>query len=125
RNSIKTHTMVFADKDMIELVLRNLIANAIKFCSKGDKISISAEQDDYIITVCVSDTGMGIKNENIDKLFGLSAFTTRGTDNEQGTGLGLLLCKDFIEKNNGKIWVESIYGEGSKFYFQIPKPNDN
>jgi PAS domain S-box-containing protein len=120
--SIKTHTMVFADKDMIMLVLRNLIANAIKFCSKRDKISISAEQDDHTITVCVTDTGIGIKSENIEKLFGLTAFTTRGTDNEQGTGLGLLLCKDFIEKNNGKIWVESTLGEGSKFYFQVPKP---
>ena len=123
--SIKTHTMVFADKDMIMLVLRNLIANAIKFCSKGDKISISAEQDDHTTTVCVSDTGMGIKEENIDKLFGLTAFTTRGTDNEQGTGLGLLLCKDFIEKNNGRIWVESTLRKGSKFYFQVPKAGDS
>ena len=119
-DTIKTHTMVYADKDMIELVLRNLLANAVKFCGKGDKIAISAEANDHLVTVCVSDTGVGIMQEDVDKLFGLNAFTTRGTDNEQGTGLGLLLCKDFVEKNNGRIWVESVPNEGSKFYFRIP-----
>ncbi|MBC7400332.1 MAG: PAS domain-containing protein [Mucilaginibacter sp.] len=120
QNNIQLATIVYADMDMIQAVLRNLVSNAIKFCREGDKISINAEIRRGIATVWVADTGVGIASESIDKLFGTNNFTTRGTINEQGTGLGLLLCKDFIEKNNGKIWVESKQGEGSQFYFTLP-----
>jgi PAS domain S-box-containing protein len=120
QNNIQSATMVYADMDMIQAVLRNLVSNAIKFCSKGCKVSVNAETKRGITTIWVADTGVGIAAENIDKLFGTNNFTTRGTINEQGTGLGLLLCKDFIEKNKGKIWVESTQGEGSRFYFTLP-----
>jgi PAS domain S-box-containing protein len=119
-NNINLATVVYADMDMIQAVLRNLVSNAIKFCRKGDKISINAEIRRGIATIWIADTGIGIAAENIDKLFGTNNFTTRGTTNEQGTGLGLLLCKDFIEKNGGKIWVESKPDQGSRFYFTLP-----
>jgi PAS domain S-box-containing protein len=120
QNNLQLSTVVYADMDMVQAVLRNLVSNAIKFCRKGDKISINAEIKRGMATVWIADTGVGIAAENIDRLFGTNNFTTRGTINEQGTGLGLLLCKDFIEKNNGKIWVESKQGEGSQFYFTLP-----
>ena len=81
---------------------------------------IGAETEDNVTTIWVTDTGIGITEENIDKLFGTNNFTTRGTIDEHGTGLGLLLCKDFIEKNEGKIWVKSKLNEGSRFYFTLP-----
>jgi PAS domain S-box-containing protein len=119
QNNITSPTRVYADTDMVKAVLRNLISNAIKFCSRGDKITLSAEIISNKATIWVTDTGVGITPENIDKLFGTSNFTTRGTTNEQGTGLGLLLCKDFVEKNGGSIGVESKQGEGSRFYFTL------
>ncbi|WP_214073610.1 histidine kinase N-terminal 7TM domain-containing protein [Mucilaginibacter sp. dw_454] len=122
--SIKSHiympTMVFADMDMVQAVLRNLLSNAIKFCRAGDKIIVDAEVRRDTATIWIADTGVGIASENLSKLFGNNNFTTRGTTNEQGTGLGLLLCKDFIEKNCGRIWVESTQGHGSSFYFTLP-----
>lgn len=119
-NDIHTPTMVYADMDMIQSVLRNLVSNAIKFCRAGDQISVSAEIIKGIATIWITDTGVGIAAENIDKLFGTNNYTTRGTTDEQGTGLGLLLCKDFIEKNGGKIGVESKLNAGSRFYFTLP-----
>ncbi len=118
-NKINDQTTVSADKDMIDFVLRNLIGNAIKFCKNGDSITISAVIDASNTTICVADTGAGIKEENLRNLFKTTVFTTKGTMGEQGTGLGLVICKDFIEKNNGKIWVESKLGTGSNFYFTI------
>jgi PAS domain S-box-containing protein len=120
QNNVVLPTIVYADMDMIQAVLRNLVSNAIKFCSKGDKIAISADVKRDMITIWIADTGVGIDEENIDKLFGTNNFTTRGTTNEQGTGLGLLLCKDFVEKNGGTIGVESKPGQGSRFYFTLP-----
>jgi signal transduction histidine kinase len=118
---IKDETFVFIDKEMIQLVVRNLIGNAIKYCSNEDHIIISCSNNSSSdVVVCFSDTGRGMKPETVEKLFMFQAFTTRGTNNEQGTGLGLQLCKDFIEKNNGKIWVTTEEGLGSKFYFSIP-----
>jgi PAS domain S-box-containing protein len=119
-NEIPAGTFVFADQDMIQAVIRNLVANAIKFCQNGDQVTIGASQGAQFVTVGVRDTGIGISAANQAKLFGLQTFTTRGTTNEQGTGLGLVLCKDFIEKNNGTIWVESTPGNGSCFYFTLP-----
>lgn len=122
KNGIDEGTMVYADVDMIELVIRNLVSNAVKFCSQGDHITVLADEDDTMITVEVRDTGIGIEEDKIDKLFGLETFTTRGTGEEQGTGLGLLLCREFVEKNGGQIWVESRPHIGSSFFFSLPKP---
>ncbi|MXV14368.1 sensor histidine kinase [Hufsiella ginkgonis] len=112
--------MVYADPDMIRAVYRNLVSNAIKFCRPGDEISILASRKDGRLDVCINDTGSGISEEDIGKLFQLNPFTRRGTMNEQGTGLGLLICKDFLEKNDGSIRVKSTLGIGSSFCFDLP-----
>ncbi|MES2518859.1 MAG: HAMP domain-containing sensor histidine kinase [Bacteroidota bacterium] len=123
-NDGQNQMMVFADKNMIELVLRNLLYNAIKFCQNDAKITILCSELPTYIQVCVSDTGVGISEERQKTLFQNELVSTKGTSNESGTGLGLLLCKEFVEKNNGEIWVKSILGEGSKFCFTIPKVNN-
>ena len=114
--------LVFADKAMINTILRNLISNAIKFTHPGGLIIVSAEKELDELKISISDNGIGIKKEAIGKLFRIDENNIRmGTQNEIGTGLGLILCKEFIEKHRGKIWVESEIGKGSKFYFTIPK----
>ena len=114
--------LVFADKAMINTILRNLISNAIKFTYPDGHIIISAEKKLDELKISVSDNGIGIKKEAIGKLFRIDENNIRmGTQNEMGTGLGLILCKEFIEKHHGKIWVESEIGKGSKFSFTIPK----
>jgi len=119
-NETSANSNVFADRDMIEIVLRNLITNAIKFSKSGDKITVTSSQKNGIIEVCVSDSGLGIPEETIGRLFGKQTFSTRGTLNEKGTGLGLILCRDFVKLNGGTIWVESVLNKGSKFYFTLP-----
>jgi PAS domain S-box-containing protein len=112
---------VFADIDMIKTVLRNLVSNALKFTNNGGTISVSSEENSENVTISISDNGVGIKAENIKKLFNISeVITTKGTAEETGTGLGLLLCKEFVEKHGGKIWVESEVGKGSEFKFTLP-----
>ena len=114
--------IAFADKAMISTILRNLISNAIKFTNPEGAIIISAEQKQNELLISVTDNGVGIKKEVIEKLFRIEeGFSTIGTKNEKGTGLGLILCKEFIEKHGGKIWVESKAGKGSRFCFTIPK----
>ncbi len=113
---------IYADKAMIDTLLRNLISNAIKFTNPGGAIVVSAEQKQDELMVTVSDTGIGINADAMGKLFRIEeSYSTKGTQNEQGTGLGLILCKEFIEKHGGKIWAESAVGKGSKFCFTIPK----
>ena len=112
---------IFADKDMINLVLLNLVSNAIKFTPENGQVSVSAEVVNGQVEVYVKDNGMGMSKENVGKLFGDAYFTTRGTDNEAGTGLGLKLCKEFLTKNGGDIRVESELGKGSTFSFHLPK----
>ena len=124
--SIKTKTdknvPVIADRTMTGIILRNLISNAIKFSHPGGEIFVSAEQNPNEILVSVKDGGVGITREDMTKLFRIDTnHTTLGTNREKGTGLGLLLCKEFIEKHGGKIWVESEEGKGSTFYFTLPK----
>jgi len=115
------HINVFADVDMFKAVLRNLVSNAIKFTNAGGTISITANQTDSNITISVSDNGIGIAPHNLMKLFEMAEVsTTKGTAEETGTGLGLLLCKEFVEKHGGKIWVESEVGKGSDFKFTLP-----
>ena len=120
-NSIDPKVTAYADGSMIDLVLRNLIANAIKFCEQGDMITVSAVDVDEMLQVSVCDTGLGMSPVNVRKLFGKEIFSTKGTLNERGSGLGLLLCKDFIALNGGAIWAESLEGEGSEFSFTLPK----
>ena len=123
-NKIHENTYVFADKDMLAIVLRNLISNAIKFTPKGGTIKIGVETRHGVSQygIYVKDNGQGIKPEIQARLFKISEnISTEGTENEKGTGLGLILCKEFVEKHGGKIWVESEVGVGSKFIFTIPK----
>ena len=113
---------IFADSNTIEAVIRNLVSNAIKFTTNGGKVGISAKiTDQKSIEISVKDTGIGMKPEILDKLFQITGNISRkGTDDEPSTGLGLFLCKGFIEKHGGSIWAESEEGKGSVFHFSIP-----
>lgn len=111
---------VLADRDMVRTIIRNLLSNAIKFTPRGGRVEIKARPKNGLIEISVCDNGVGIKKENIDKLFSkTSTFTTFGTNGEKGTGLGLDICKDFVEKHKGTIWVESEFGAGSRFVFTL------
>jgi PAS domain S-box-containing protein len=115
---------IFADYNMINTVVRNLLSNAIKYTSKSGNIRISALQNAQLTEFSIHDTGVGIREEDIDKIFRLDIqFSTTGTANESGSGLGLMLCKEFVEKHNGKIWVESKLDKGSTFKFNLPNTN--
>lgn len=111
----------FADRSMVEIVVQNLLTNAVKFSRVGDVITVSNYDSNGKLVFSVEDTGVGISKENIDKLFKNDAFTTIGTKNEKGTGLGLTICKELVELNNGKIWVESTPNVGTKFFVELPK----
>lgn len=121
KNSIPDGTFVFADTDMTDIVIRNLISNAIKFCNAGDRITIWSTTGADRVTVCVEDTGRGMTPDVLQKLFGTQITSTPGTKNEKGTGLGLILCKEFVQMNGGEIWAESQPDKGSKFFFTLPK----
>jgi len=113
---------VYADKSMVEIVIQNLITNAVKFSRTGDVITVSNQDVNGKALICVEDTGVGISEENINKLFNANKnFTTIGTKNEKGTGLGLTIAKDLVELNKGRIWVESTVNVGSKFFIELPK----
>lgn len=113
---------VYADKSMMEIVIQNLITNAVKFTGKGDVITVSNQDYNGKILICIEDTGIGISEENQKKLFNAKKnFTTNGTENEKGTGLGLTLSKDLVELNKGRIWLESTPNIGSKFFIELPK----
>ncbi len=112
---------IYADKEMIEVVLRNLISNAIKFTPKEGEVLVDIKEVDEQVEVYVSDTGTGMSEEAKSKLFGDEHFTTKGTSNEAGTGLGLMICKEFLKKNGGNIHVESELGKGSTFAFTLPR----
>ncbi|MEI7526025.1 MAG: PAS domain-containing sensor histidine kinase [Mariniphaga sp.] len=121
-NSLTPDIRVNADKAMIKSLLRNLISNAIKFTPSGGKIAILAVEKQNEIIVSVSDNGIGISKAGINNLFSIGhSYSTPGTNKEKGTGLGLILCQEYIKKNNGKIWVESEPGKGTTFYFSIPQ----
>jgi len=112
---------VLADENMVKTILRNLISNAIKFTPNNGSIFIKTTSMQNEVEVTIEDTGVGIPTDTLPRLFQIDkAITTKGTAQEQGTGLGLLLCKEFIEKHNGKIWIESEVGKGSKFRFTVP-----
>ncbi|MCY1529485.1 Sensor histidine kinase RcsC [compost metagenome] len=113
--------MAYADMLMIQIVIRNIINNAIKFCNEGCTIHVTAayQKENYML-VCIQDNGVGIQKEVLDKLFKDENISTRGTANEKGTGLGLLVCKDFMNRNDGDIRVSSEEGAGAKFCITIP-----
>jgi len=121
-NTVEDDLKVFCDIDMLKLVLRNLISNSIKFTNRDGRIVVSTHKKLNLIEVTVADNGVGISEGDISKLFQTDIrFTSKGTEEEKGTGLGLLLCKEIIEKHEGNIWVESEIGKGSKFTFSLPK----
>jgi len=114
------NTWVKADKNMMELIFRNLISNAIKFSRSNSKIEITCKEIGQDYQICVRDFGAGISPENLTKIREGISFTTRGQNNETGTGLGMLLVKEYLAKNNGSIRIESNLGEGSQFYIKLP-----
>ena len=122
KNNVSSNYNSYADPDMIETIIRNLVSNAIKYTNENGEVSINIADKGNNITVSVGDNGLGMSPEMINNLFkDGTQETTNGTNGEAGTGLGLLICKEFVEMNNGKIWVESKLGKGSKFYFTLPK----
>ncbi|MBP7460374.1 MAG: hybrid sensor histidine kinase/response regulator [Candidatus Delongbacteria bacterium] len=122
-NQIDPSVRVHADPNMTKAVIRNLVSNALKFTPDGGKVLIRSQSCSDWEQVSISDTGIGIRSEDLDKLFKIEVHhSTLGTAQEQGTGLGLILCKEFIEKNRGKIWVESQLKQGSTFHFTLPYP---
>ena len=123
-SEICEQTYALADYTTLASVVKNLLSNSIKFTNEGGEVKISAVEKGELIEVNVSDNGVSISEEDIDKLFRIDVHhTTIGVAAEKGTGLGLVLCKEFVEKNGGKIWVESESGKGSEFKFTIPKYN--
>ncbi|MEL6917503.1 MAG: ATP-binding protein, partial [Bacteroidota bacterium] len=113
---------VYADKDMIDFVLRNLLSNALKFTKTGGSITFNVSEIDQFLEIEISDTGVGMTPEQIEDLLKSNKEnkTTLGTDDEEGSGLGFAICLDFIKRNDGSIQIESEPGKGSKFIFSIP-----
>ena len=125
REHLSKNLTAFCDRNMIMTVVRNLLSNAIKFTPEGGEINIGIEKNGDFLEVFVQDNGIGISEYNISKLFKIDIhYYTYGTRNEKGTGLGLILCKEFIEKHGGKIWVVSEKGKGSRFAFTLPAAFD-
>jgi len=119
--NFQNNTRIYADSNMIRFILQNLIANAIKFTPRGGEIILSARQDGDMLEIAVSDNGIGISEKNIAKLFRIDViYTNLGTEKEKGTGLGLILCKEMIEKHGGRIRVESEEKKGSIFSLTCP-----
>lgn len=118
---------IMGDKNMLKTVLRNLIINAIKFTNKGGKITIRADVADNFAKVSVCDSGIGIRQEDLNKIFSPNGtfLSTEGTESESGSGLGLMLCREFVDKHGGRIWAESVFEKGSTFYFVLPLNRNN
>ena len=125
KTTVKDDIYVYADNNMLSTIIRNLVSNATKFTNKGGQIIVKALKKDNFVEISILDTGIGISEENINKLFRIDVnYKTNGTENEKGTGLGLILCKEFVEENGGSVRVESILGKGSSFIFTIPIAKD-
>lgn len=120
-SNIQNDITVTAEEKMLNIIIRNLISNAIKFTNINGQVDISSKLNDNFRIISIKDNGIGIKAENLSRLFSVDKnYTTQGTNQEKGAGIGLIICKEFIEKHGGKIWAESISGKGSKFKFSIP-----
>ena len=120
-NNVSSNEVVFADDNQLKVVLRNLISNAIKFTPKGGKVMVSTDNKGNKTQIAIQDTGTGMTKDELDRLFNLQThFSKRGTNNEKGTGLGLLLVKQFVEANHGYIEVSSQKNVGTKFVFSLP-----
>lgn len=121
-SQLAANTMVWSDSDQIDIVVRNLLSNALKFTPENGMVTVTAEEKNQNWQISIRDTGIGIDDKIIGKIFAVnSSHTTYGTNNEKGTGLGLSLCKEMIEKNGGTIWVDSLLRKGSTFHFTVPK----
>jgi len=120
-NTAPEGVIISADRDMISLVVRNILSNAIKFTPEGGTITVGAKEMTTFADIYIEDTGKGIKEEELKKINSNEFFTTNGTAQEQGTGLGLMLCREFLAKNGGKLRIESEYGKGSRFSFTLPR----
>lgn len=119
-NNIGRSSRVLADADFLSIVIRNLVSNAIKFSNEGDTVRLSYSKAEGVATICVEDSGVGMPNDVLYKLFGNEIKSSLGTKQERGTGLGLIICKEFIEIMHGCIWAESEVGHGSRFYITLP-----
>jgi signal transduction histidine kinase len=113
---------VVADKDMLQVVIRNLVSNAIKFCRPGDSVTVSYTHDGPDVEICIADTGIGLTKDALDKIRRKESFTSYGTAKEKGTGLGMLLCREFAEANRGRFRIESEGGKGCRCYCSLPAP---
>jgi signal transduction histidine kinase len=121
QNLVKEEMFVYADFNMVDTVVRNLVSNAIKFTHPGGSVTIEAQQNGQFVEVAIADTGVGIEEEHLPELFRIDVrYKRMGTAMEEGTGLGLILCKEFIEKHDCEIWVESQVGKGTTFRFTLP-----
>ncbi len=119
--SIDSSIFVQADKNMLSTIVRNLISNSIKFTNSGGNIMVASKLVNNFVEISIADSGIGMRKEDLEKLFKLDkTISTKGTANEEGTGLGLLLCKEMINQHGGKIWVESELGKGTTFFFTLP-----
>lgn len=114
---------ILGDRDMVNLVLRNLLSNAIKFTPEEGCISVGVNEGESFVEVYVQDTGTGISSEALKKINQNNYYTTKGTASESGTGLGLMLCKEFLAKNGGRMHIQSAEGQGSTFSFTLPRPD--
>ncbi|PID56297.1 hybrid sensor histidine kinase/response regulator [candidate division KSB3 bacterium] len=120
-SSAPEDSSAYADCSMVDTVIRNLLSNALKFTPEGGRVELTVARHDCDVEIAVADTGTGVPEEHLHKLFRLDAkYTRQGTDGESGTGLGLILCRDLVEKNGGRIWIESKAEEGSTLRFTLP-----
>jgi signal transduction histidine kinase len=122
---LKEPIVIYADRDMISLVIRNLLSNAIKFTPEGANVTIGVNELDTSVEIFISDQGEGLSSDALERIRRNDYFTTRGTANEPGTGLGLMLVKEFLVKNKGYLHIESTIGQGSTFSFTLPKPQES
>ncbi len=123
KNRLDGAVQLFIDQNMMKTVIRNLLTNSIKYSEPKGEVLIEGEKNNKHYHIRIQDNGVGIKEKDIDKLFRIDqSYSTEGTANEKGTGLGLILSKEFVERNKGKIWVESEYGKGSTFNIRLPLP---
>ncbi|MGE5499428.1 MAG: sensor histidine kinase, partial [Syntrophothermus sp.] len=118
---------VFADPDMVHSIIQNLLTNAVKFSREGSMINLySFDSDDGLAGIAVKDNGIGMKGDDLENIFRIDVRVSRtGTNDEKGTGLGLIICREMVEKHGGRIWAESRPGEGSTFMFTLPRVCSN